>query len=126
MSTLWVFVAVALGGASGASARYAVSLSFSSVGKGFPWPTLCVNIAGCLAAGFLTSLLVFRVNPVPLWQLFVITGFLGGFTTFSAFSVDTLRLVQAGATDIAAINVVVNLVGSLMAVSIGWWFARHL
>ncbi len=57
-------------------------------------------------------------------QLFLITGVLGGFTTFSAFSLDTLRLAESGQWTLASVNVLANLVGSLMAVLAGWWLAK--
>jgi len=57
-------------------------------------------------------------------QLFLITGVMGGFTTFSAFSLDTLRLAESGHWSLASINVLANLVGSLLAVLVGWWLAK--
>jgi len=120
------FASVAAGGACGACARYAVGLWVSAEGVRFPWSILLVNVFGCLLAGFATTVILQRAPVGALWQLFLVTGFLGGFTTFSAFSVDTLRLAESGQAALAAANVFVNLAGSLMAVCIGWLLARQL
>lgn len=126
MNTGLTFASVAAGGASGACARYAVGLWLSASGSRFPWSILVVNVLGCLVAGFATTLMMQRANPATPWQLLLITGFLGGFTTFSAFSVDTLRLAESGHTGMAALNVFMNVGGALAAVGIGWLLARQL
>ena len=90
----------------------------------FPWPTLSANVLGCLIAGTLGTWLMAKVSVSEYAQLFLITGVLGGFTTFSAFSLDTLRLAESGQWSLASVNVLANLVGSLLAVLAGWWFAK--
>ena len=77
----WSFISVALGGALGAVTRYIVGLSL-----GFPYATLSVNVLGCFFMGFL--FVYFENKGFDRWQPFVVIGFLGGFTTFSAFSLD--------------------------------------
>ncbi len=120
----WVNVAsVAAGGAIGASARFAVGVWLVPVGR-LPWSIVTVNVLGCLTAGFVSTVMMQRAQLSEPLQLFIITGFLGGFTTFSAFSVDTLRLAEAGQPGIAMINILINVLGSLSAVAIGWWLAR--
>lgn len=126
-SGLHAFLMVALGGALGSMGRYGVSVLFGSATR-FPWATLAVNLLGCFAAGFLTIWLLARGHTLPFdgWKLLVATGVLGGFTTFSAFSLETLRLAEAGNTLLALTNIACNLVGALLAVLLGAWFARQM
>lgn len=125
MSSLISLISVAAGGAIGASARYSVAIFFHSTGR-FPWPTLSVNVVGCFIAGIVGTWLLMRVPVSTNVQLFLITGILGGFTTFSAFSLDTLRLAESGQWSMAGLNVMANIVGSLLAVCCGWWLARAI
>ncbi|GAM99232.1 protein crcB homolog [alpha proteobacterium U9-1i] len=82
---------VALGGALGSAARYGVGLAAARwLGAGFPWGTLVVNIAGGLAMGLLAA----RTQEGEALRLLIGVGVLGGFTTFSAFSLETVRLMQ--------------------------------
>jgi CrcB protein len=101
---------VALGGALGAALRY---LMVTAIGA--PLGTLAVNVLGSLAIGVLFVWLGARDG----WQLFLMTGVLGGFTTFSAFSLDTLKLVQSGQTLQAAAYVGASVALSLAAVALG-------
>lgn len=93
-----VIVQVAFGGAIGASLRYAlVSLAARLVGPDFPWGTLLVNLIGCLGIGFAAVVLSQRGDPALQWLApFVMPGVLGGFTTFSAFSLETFQLLERG------------------------------
>jgi len=93
-------------------------------GSRFPWATMTVNVLGCLAAGFLVGGLLSRLQLSQHAQLFLTTGLLGGFTTFSAFSVDSLRLAETGQLALATTYILVNVLGSLLAVAVGWWLAR--
>lgn len=116
---------VALGGASGACARYGLSYVLSGHAGRLPLGTLLANLIGCLLAGFLTTLYLQRgFAPGTTTQLLLVTGFLGGFTTFSAFSVETLRLAESGEIATAGVNVALNLIGALLAVLLGAWLAR--
>lgn len=93
---------VAAGGALGALARYALShLAYRLAGQTFPWGTLAVNLLGCLCIGVLAG--VFRQTRVgePV-QLLLMVGLLGALTTFSTFSLDALRLIEAGRIAAAA------------------------
>ncbi len=101
---------IALGGAFGSVLRY---LLVTAIGT--PLGTLAVNVLGSLAIGILFVWLGAREG----WQLFLMTGVLGGFTTFSAFSLDTLKLIQAGQTLQAATYVVGSVALSLAAVALG-------
>lgn len=125
MPSLITFISVAAGGAIGASARYSVAVFIGSTSR-FPWPTLCVNVIGCFLAGIIGTWFLMRAPVSSNIQLLITTGILGGFTTFSAFSLETLRLAESGQWSLAGVNVIVNLVGSLVAVYVGWLFARAL
>ncbi|NCO86494.1 MAG: fluoride efflux transporter CrcB [Rhodobacterales bacterium] len=108
---------VALGGALGAALRYLTGLAVA-----FPFGTLTVNVAGSLAIGLLWVVLTAR--GLTHWQPFLITGILGGFTTFSAFSLDTLRLVEDGRTGMAGAYVLASVALSLGACIAGAQIAR--
>ncbi|WBU64964.1 fluoride efflux transporter CrcB [Paracoccus aerodenitrificans] len=117
------FLQVAIGGAAGASARYAVNIAaMRMAGPGFPVGTLTVNIVGSFAMGLLAVLLAERGGQhlAPL----LLTGILGGFTTFSAFSLDTLTLWERGQTGLAAGYVVASVLLSLAAIIAGLALGR--
>lgn len=112
-------LSVALGGAIGASLRHLVGLWV-----GFPWGTLSVNVAGSLIMGLLAALVLFGAKgPSPVAP-FLMTGVLGGFTTFSAFSLDVMRLVETGRLGTASLYVVASVVLSIGACASGLWLAR--
>ena len=126
MSQTVHYLSVALGGALGASLRYAVNMSLASPMEKLPAATLLVNILGSFMAGFLTIWFLQRsIGNISL-QLFLTVGFLGAFTTFSAFSVETMRLFDAGQLGSALVNVLLNLAGCLLAVFIGAATARFV
>jgi CrcB protein len=115
VSYLWV----AIGGAVGAAARYgAVQWVGQRLGWTFPWGTLAVNGTGSLAIGLLLTVLLAR-DADPALRLLVITGFLGGYTTFSAFSLETLALLQERRWDAAALYVVGSVSLGLLACGAG-------
>jgi CrcB protein len=116
MSTLF---SVALGGAIGAVLRLGVGLAVA-----FPYGTLAVNVAGSFAIGLLWILLESR--GLQVWLPFLITGVLGGFTTFSAFSLDTLRLVEDGRIGQAGMYVAASVALSVLACFAGLWLARGM
>lgn len=117
--TAWL--AVAVGGGGGACLRYAVTLWLPAPAAGLPLGTLLANGLGCLVAGAWLAIAVVRDGlPEPL-HLFVMTGFLGAFTTFSAFSGETLALVRHGHAGWAFANAASNLFVSLACVAIGFW-----
>ena len=91
------FVAVAVGGALGAVSRYSFGLvALALIGNRFPWATLGVNVVGSFLIGLAAVVIGDRIVDGELWRPLVIVGFLGAFTTFSAFSLDTLLLLQQG------------------------------
>jgi CrcB protein len=112
------FLLVGAGGALGAAARYGVSL-LAARWPGFPFATLAVNVAGCLAIGLLSPVLTSESA-----RLFLITGVLGGFTTFSAFGADTQALAAGGRPGLAAVYVGLSVGAGLGAVWLGRVLAR--
>jgi CrcB protein len=117
MSYFWV----AIGGALGSMARYGCSgLAVRMFGPSFPWGTLIVNVAGSFAIGVAAAL---AAGSRPLLagdaRAFVIAGVLGGFTTFSAFSLETLNLARGGAWVAAAANATGSVAACLLAVAVG-------
>ncbi|MBX3584303.1 MAG: fluoride efflux transporter CrcB [Rhizobiaceae bacterium] len=118
---------VALGGAIGASLRHMVNLAaLRLLGPNFPWGTMAINIAGSFAMGIFIELLARRFNASNELRLFVATGILGGFTTFSAFSLDFATLLERGPSVPAVAYVLASVVGSLVAILAGLWLARVL
>ena len=114
------YLLAALGGALGALARWGVATALPHSPRGWPWATLLVNLTGCALIGVLLAVLLARF-PAHLWlRPFLVTGVLGGYTTFSTFAVD------AGAPATAAGYVVVSVVGGLLAVVAGLSTGRAL
>ena len=120
-----VWVAVAVGGALGALTRWFVGTllgSLDAAGGGFPWGTLTANVVGCALIGFLAPLLAKQAA----WLVgFTITGFLGGFTTYSAFAEETFILLDRGdatGTMLAGLYVTVTIVAAAAAVVVGTRF----
>ncbi|HCD85121.1 MAG TPA: fluoride efflux transporter CrcB [Agrobacterium sp.] len=110
-------VLVAAGGAIGSVFRYLVGVwSVRLAGPSFPWGTLAVNVAGSFLIGLLVELVARRLNASMEMRLFLVTGVLGGFTTFSSFSLDAVALFERGALGLSAVYVITSLVVSIAAV----------
>ena len=117
------FLQVAIGGALGSTARYGVNILAGRLTT-LPLGTLTVNVTGCFAMGLLASMLAFKGGQhlAPL----LLTGVLGGYTTFSAFSLDTLTLWERGATGTALAYVAASVLLSLVAVTAGLALGRGI
>ena len=114
---------IALGGAIGAAARWLLSLWFPAPAGAIPWGTLGINVAGSFTLGLLARyFMTHSVSPAIVAALTV--GLCGGFTTFSAFSGDTLRLIQGGHWGRAGVYVVGSVTLSLLAVVLGDWVGK--
>lgn len=108
---------VAVGGAIGSVLRYYVGqLALRIAGPAFPWGTLTVNVVGCFIIGVFAEMIVRRFDASPELRLLLITGFLGGLTTFSSFSLDAILLCERGATVASAVYIAASVGLSLAAV----------
>ena len=117
-------LAVSLGAALGALARWRAGLWLNATWAGFPLGTLLVNCLGGLLIGM--ALFWFERAPNELVRLLIVTGFLGGLTTFSSFSAESLILLQRGAWPMAAAHTLAHLFGSLACAGFGFWVLRTL
>lgn len=118
---------VAAGGALGASARYLVGIGIGRwVGHGFPWATLTVNIVGALAMGFLVGVFAHVWSPGRSMQAFLTVGLLGGLTTFSAFSLDVVTLIERGELIPAGAYVLASVILCVLCVFAGLAVSRAL
>lgn len=118
---------VALGGAIGASFRHLAGIAALRImGSGFPWGTLFVNVFGSLIMGLFIAWLTKKSGVSNELRLFVATGILGGFTTFSAFSLDVANMFERGDMMSTAGYVLASVVLSVAAVFMGLWFGRAM
>lgn len=120
MSMQYFFVF--LGGGVGSMTRFFISEMMNRfMGNHFPHGTLAVNVIGSFIIGILFGIFESRLSTIPVFKQLVFIGFLGGFTTFSSFSLDTLNLFLQAKFISAILNVFLNLVLCLIAVSLGYW-----
>jgi len=120
---LWV----GLGGALGAIARYAVGVWFyDRFGARFPYGTVAINISGCFAIGLVVALLDARSAISPAWRYAIPIGFIGAYTTFSTFELESFRAVQEGWPGIALLNLGLSVIVGYAAVWLGFVAGRHL
>ena len=123
MNYLLVFV----GGGLGASLRHFVNVTCARcIGIDFPWGTLIINITGSIVMGVIAGYLAFKGQAPQPWRLFLMTGILGGYTTFSAFSLDTALLYERGALGLAAAYVLGSVILSIAGLFAGLWLIRYL
>jgi CrcB protein len=121
------WLAIAAGGAIGALLRYWASTgTHTLLGRGFPYGTFTVNVLGSLAMGFLYVWLLDRVVSGPVVRAFLLIGLLGGFTTFSSFSIESLNLIEAGQIIKAFVNVLLSVTVCIGAAGLGVLIARQL
>lgn len=124
---LGILLAVALGGALGSLLRYFVAGAVqSATWPGFPWGIFVVNITGGLAMGIIVELSALKLNLTPEIRAFLTVGILGGYTTFSTFSLDSALLIERGDYSGAALYVVGSALLSILALFIGLWFVRWI
>ena len=117
-------LAISVGAALGALARWGAGLWLNAVWAGFPLGTLFVNCLGGLLIGM--ALFWFEKTPNEMMRLLVVTGFLGGLTTFSSFSVESLILLQRGHWAMATAHTLAHLLGSLACAGFGFWVLTTL
>lgn len=124
-----IHLAVGVGSGIGAAARHVASLAaLATFGPAFPWGTLTVNVAGSFVIGLYATLTGpgGRLHAAPALRQFVLAGFCGGFTTFSIFSLETLRLARDGRVALAGAYVLLSALLWLVAVWLGYLLGRHL
>ncbi|WP_457582946.1 fluoride efflux transporter CrcB [Ensifer canadensis] len=118
---------VGAGGAIGSMARYLVGIwTVQRWGPGFPWGTLLVNVTGSFLIGLLAELIMRKFGASTEMRLFLITGVLGGYTTFSAFSLDAIMLLERGDMALALGYIAASIVLSILAVFAGLALMRAM
>ena len=123
MSYLLVF----FGGGLGASLRHLINVTCARwLGFGFPWGTFIINITGSTVMGLIAGYLAFKGEASQPWRLFVMTGILGGYTTFSAYSLDAALLYERGELGLAALYVVGSVALSIAGLFAGLALVRQL
>jgi len=121
------YLLVFIGGGLGSSLRHTINLvSTRYLGTAFPYHTFIINITGSTVMGLIAGYLAFKGEASQPWRLFLMTGILGGYTTFSAFSLDAALLYERGETGLALIYVVGSVVLSLLGLFAGLALVRHL
>lgn len=122
---LYNLMLVAIGGAAGAGARFLVNTwALYAFGPGFPWGTFAVNILGSFAMGVIAQAMVMGADLPVGTRLLIMTGILGGFTTFSAFALDIVLLVERGEGWLAAGYAMLSVAGAVAALVLGQLAAR--
>lgn len=122
-----MILAVAVGGALGATGRFLMGkMMFRLMGPGFPWGTLSVNILGSFLIGLLVALLAMKTNLSHTWQGFLVIGCLGGFTTFSAFSMEVGLMLERHELTQAALYAFGSLFAGVLALFLGLYAGRYL
>ncbi|MCW8945396.1 MAG: fluoride efflux transporter CrcB [Sedimenticola sp.] len=118
---------IAAGGALGALMRFWVSSGvYAMLGRGFPYGTLAVNVLGSFVMGFLYILFLERMSVSPEWRAALLIGFLGAFTTFSTFSIETLNLIEQADYAKAGLNMILSVAACLFACWGGLILGRQL
>lgn len=124
---MWNYLAVAVGGAAGCCARYGITQLIQMVyGRNFPLATLLVNVLGCFLMGFLFFETLERISMNPALRTAILTGGLGGFTTFSTFAMESLLLIEDGEIAYAVIYLALSVLCGLLAALLGAYLARTL
>jgi len=119
------YLIVFLGGGLGAAMRHGINLaSARAFGTGFPYGTMLINITGSLVMGLVAAYFAFKGDASQHWRLFLTTGILGGYTTFSAFSLDAALLYERGAIGPAAVYVLASVALSIAGLFAGFALVR--
>ena len=122
MSYLLVF----FGGGLGATLRHVINLACARwIGTGFPWSTFIINVTGSTVMGLIAGYLAFKGEASQPWRLFLMTGILGGYTTFSAYSLDAALLYERGELGLAALYVLGSVVLSIAGLFAGLALVRQ-
>ncbi|HEY1310160.1 MAG TPA: fluoride efflux transporter CrcB [Pseudolabrys sp.] len=120
------YLIVFLGGGVGAAIRHGINLATARVlGTAFPYGTLLINITGSFIMGLVVAYFAFKGDASQHWRLFLTTGILGGYTTFSAFSLDAALLYERGELGMAAVYVIASVAISIAGLFAGLALVRH-
>lgn len=121
------YVLVFLGGGLGSSLRHTMNVVCAKcIGTSFPYGTFIINITGSIVMGLIAGYLAFKGEATQPWRLFLMTGVLGGYTTFSAFSLDTALLYERGEIGLALLYVLGSVVLSILGLFAGLALIRNL
>jgi fluoride exporter len=121
------YLAIAIGGVLGCWARYAMTNLVQAIyGRGFPYATLSINVLACFLMGFLFVETLERLTISPVLRIGILTGFIGGFSTFSTFAMETLLLAEQGDSGKSILYVALSLLLGMMATFGGAYIARNL
>ena len=121
------YLLVFIGGGLGSTLRHIINVvSARTLGTGFPYHTFIINITGSIVMGLIAGYLAFKGEASQPWRLFLMTGILGGYTTFSAFSLDAALLYERGEIGLALFYVLGSVVFSILGLFAGLALVRHL
>jgi CrcB protein len=120
------YLVVFLGGGIGAAMRHGINLAVArTLGTAFPYGTLLINISGSFIMGLVAAYFAFKGDASQHWRLFLTTGILGGYTTFSAFSLDAALLYERGEVELAALYVLASVALSIAGLFAGFALVRQ-
>ena len=121
------YMAIAIGGVLGCWARYAMTDLVQTIyGRDFPYATLSINVLACFLMGFLFVETLERLTISPVLRIGILTGFIGGFSTFSTFTMETLLLAEQGDAAKGVLYVVLSIILGMLATFGGAYIARNL
>jgi CrcB protein len=121
------YLIVFLGGGVGAAVRHGINVAVArAFGTAFPWSTLLINVTGSLLMGLIAGYFAFRGGGAQHWRLFLTTGILGGYTTFSTFSLEAVLLWERNEMALASAYVLGSVIISIAGLAAGLWLVRHI
>jgi fluoride exporter len=123
--TLVSYMIVFVGAGVGGALRHGVNVAFRTFGSGFPYGTLFINVVGALVMGLLAGLFAVKFDLGQSWRLFLTTGILGGFTTFSTFSLEAVVLYERGELGSMAVYVIASIILSIGGLYAGLFIVRQ-
>lgn len=125
MHALASYIIVFVGAGIGGALRHGGNVAFRAVGSGFPYGTLFINIVGSLVMGLLAGWFAIKFDPGQSWRLFLTTGILGGFTTFSTFSLEAVVLYERGELGSMTVYVIASVMISIGGLFAGLFIVRQ-
>lgn len=125
MHALVGYIIVFVGAGIGGALRHGVNVAFRAIGSGFPYGTLFINVVGSLVMGLLAGLFAVKFEASQPWRLFLTTGILGGFTTFSTFSLEAVVLYERGEFGSMAVYVIASVMLSIGGLFAGLYIMRQ-